>query len=54
MKNNNNNEEQPLFKSMSKNVETRSMPKSKLGQNPEDYINLYDQLKKEMKQNKNN
>lgn len=39
-----NNEEQPLFKSTSKNVETRSMPKNKSVETPEDYASLLDKL----------
>lgn len=42
-----------LKKSMSTS-ETRSMTESKLGQKPEDYINLYDQLQKDREPNKKN
>lgn len=49
----NNNEEQPLFKSMSKKIETRSMPKSNREETPEDYQDAFDHIKTNLKENKN-
>lgn len=45
-----NNKKQPLFKSTSKNVETRSMPKSNREETPESYQNPYDRLKNKLKE----
>ncbi|WP_259705194.1 hypothetical protein [Weissella paramesenteroides] len=39
-----NDKKQPLFKSTAKNVETRSMPKNKSAETPEDYASLLDKL----------